>query len=136
MGVVVGTGVDLVHVPGFAEQLQRPGAWIDRVFTPGERRDARRSGRHAAEVASFAARWAAKEAFVKAWSESLWGSAPLLGEEIHHLIEVVTDAWGRPRLVLHGEVAEALGDDVEVFVSLTHDGDYALAQVTLSRAVS
>ncbi|WP_293787567.1 4'-phosphopantetheinyl transferase superfamily protein, partial [uncultured Aeromicrobium sp.] len=96
----------------------------------------RSSGRHAAEVASLAARWAAKEAFVKAWSESRWGSAPVLAEEIHHLIEVVTDAWGRPRIVLHGDVAEALDDDIAIFVSLTHDGDYALAHVTLTRAVS
>ncbi|OUZ11669.1 holo-ACP synthase [Aeromicrobium sp. PE09-221] len=140
MGVVIGTGVDLVHVPGFAEQVQRPGSWVDRVFTPGERRDARSfladaSASRAAEVASLAARWAAKEAFVKAWSESLWGSAPVLAEEIHHLIEVVTDAWGRPRLILHGEVRQAAGD-VSAFVSLSHDGDYAIATVTLTRPSS
>lgn len=126
---VIGTGVDLVHVPGFAEQLRQPGAWADRVFTPGERRDAGQSARDA----SLAARWSAKEAFVKAWSESIWGVAPVLNEEIHHSIEVVTDAWGRPRIALHGMVAEAIGDDVQVFVSLSHDGDYAIAMVTLQR---
>jgi len=123
---VVGTGVDLVHVPGFAEQQRLPGAWTDRVFTPGERRDAGDRAR------SLAARWAAKEAFIKAWSESMWGSSPVLGDDVHHEIEVATDAWGRPRIVLHGKVAEAIGD-AQILVSLSHDGDYAIAQVVLQR---
>lgn len=83
-------------------------------------------------MASLAARWAAKEAFVKAWSESQWGEPPVMDEHVHALIEVVRDAWGRPRIRLHGEVAKRLAD-VTVHVSLSHDGDYATALVTLSR---
>lgn len=120
-----GVGIDLVHVPSFEEQLARPGCWQAQVFTSGERRDC------GASMASFAARWAAKEATIKAWSDSMWGEAPLLGESIHHLVEVVTDAWGRPRLRLHGDVAKYLAD-TETHVSLSHDGDYATAIVTLS----
>lgn len=123
---VVGVGVDLVHVPSFVEQVDRPGSRFVGVFTPGERRDA--DGR----AASLAARWAAKEAVIKAWSASIHGAAPVTGEHVHGAIELVQDAWGRPRIRLHGEVADHLaGHALEV--SLSHDGDYAIAYVTLSR---
>jgi holo-[acyl-carrier protein] synthase len=127
---VVGIGVDLVHVPAFAEQLALPGSRFEGVFLPGELRDAR--GRTTDPARHLAARWAAKEAVVKGWSASLFGTAPVMSEHVHHLIEVVSDAWGRPRIRLHGEVADHLaGHSLEV--SLSHDGDYATAYVVLSR---
>ena len=95
------------------------------------RRDANtrssRPGRH------FAARWAAKEALIKAWSASLFGHPPVLPEGIHRDIEVVSDAWGRPGIRLHGAVAEPLAG-MSIHVSLTHDGDMAGAFVVLEEA--
>jgi holo-[acyl-carrier protein] synthase len=127
---IVGIGVDLVHVPSFRDQLGQPGSRFEGAFLPGERSDARdrssNPGRH------LAARWAAKEAVIKAWSASLFGDAPVMSEHVHHLIELVADAWGRPRIRLHGEVATHLsGHTLEV--SLSHDGDYAIAYVVLVR---
>lgn len=133
---VVGIGVDLVHVPSFADQLDQPGTRFLSGFTPGERRDARdrveaRSGADPAR--HLAARWAAKEAVIKAWSAALFGQPPVMDERVHRLIEVVADAWDRPRIRLHGEVAKHLeGHRAEV--SLSHDGDYAIAYVVLLRA--
>jgi holo-[acyl-carrier protein] synthase len=131
---ILGVGVDLVHVPSFAEQLGRPGSEFDQVFTPGERRDA--NGRSTDAARHFAARWAAKEAVVKAWSASLYGTAPVMDDSAVdggalRLIEVVTDAWGRPRVRLHGEVAKHL-DGLTVEISLSHDGDYATAYAVLA----
>lgn len=127
---ILGVGVDLVHVPSFEDQMNRPGTGFDVVFTPGERSDVRSRGSDPAR--HFAARWAAKEAVIKAWSSSIYGEPPVMDEQIHHLIEVVTDAWGRPRIKVHGEVAKRL-DDVEFQLSLSHDGDYATAYVVLTR---
>lgn len=121
---VIGIGTDLVHVPSFAGQLSQPGTRFAGVFTAAERRDA------ADRPASLAVRWAAKEALVKAWSGSLYGSPPVMGDGALGLVEVVRDAWDRPRLRLHGEVAERL-IDTRTLVSLSHDGDYALAYVAL-----
>ncbi|MBC9226298.1 holo-ACP synthase [Aeromicrobium sp. 636] len=135
---VIGTGIDLVDVSGFAEELRRPGTRAGSAFTAAERRDARSSpsgpGRRTPELemASLAARWAAKEAFIKAWSESLWGEPPVMDEHVHASIEIIRDAWGRPRVRLLGEVAKRL-PDVAIHVSLSHDGAYATAMVTLSR---
>jgi holo-[acyl-carrier protein] synthase len=127
---IVGIGVDLVHVPSFRDHLGQPGSRFEGAFLPGERSDARDRtsdpGRH------LAARWAAKEAVIKAWSASLFGDAPVMSEHVHHLIELVADAWERPRIRLHGEVATHLsGHTLEV--SLSHDGDYAIAYVVLVR---
>lgn len=126
---VLGVGVDLVHISSFEDQMRQPGTEFDQVFTPGERSDV-----HAKDsllARHFAARWAAKEAVIKAWSVSIYGEPPVMDEQIHHLIEVVTDAWGRPRIKLHGEVAKRLAG-VEFQLSLSHDGDYAIAYVVMS----
>lgn len=129
-GSVLGVGVDLVHVPSFAEQLGQPGSRFMDVFTSGERAYVR--GRGGSDGARhWAARWAAKEALVKAWSSWLHGQPPVMGDEALALIETLADAWGRPRIALHGEVARHLAD-CRVHLSLSHDGDHAIAYVVLS----
>jgi holo-[acyl-carrier protein] synthase len=124
---ILGVGVDLVHVPTFAEQLNVPGSRFTGVFTPGERSDVAERG---GDARHWAVRWAAKEAVVKAWSASLFGQPAVMGDEVFGLIETVTDAWGRPRVRLHGEVARHLAD-CSVEVSLSHDGDHAIAYAVL-----
>lgn len=130
---VLGVGVDLVDVPGFGDQLERPGTHLRRAFRAGERAAA--EDRVDGPAAHLAARWAAKEAVVKAWSAALHGRAPVLDEAVHHEIEVVQDAWDRPRIVLHGQVAEAVRRDhpgARFEVSLSHDGDAAIAYVVMT----
>ena len=127
---VIGVGVDLVHVPTFAEQLKVPGSQFAGVFTPGERFDVAERG---GQARHWAVRWAAKEAVVKAWSTALFGEPAVMGDEAFAQIETVTDAWGRPRVRLHGDVARHLAD-CSVDVSLSHDGDHAIAYVVLSQS--
>ncbi len=128
----------MVAVPEFAEQLARPGTAFARAFTPGERRACAGQDRDpAAQAKHYAARWAAKEAFVKAWSAAVYGRPPVLPEAEMREIEVVSDAWGRPALRLRGAVAEAVRDSlggVVLHVSLSHDGDVAAAYVVIERA--
>jgi holo-[acyl-carrier protein] synthase len=132
VGRVVGVGVDLVHVPSFAEQLELPESRFRGLFTPGERADIHdRSAHGGGDARHWAVRWAAKEAVIKAWSASIFGEAPILGDEAFGQIETVTDAWGRPRIALHGDVARELAE-YSVDVSLSHDGDHAIAYVVLS----
>lgn len=130
---VAGVGVDLVHVPSFEEQLGVEGSRFADVFAPGERRAARlRTGSGGRQLA---ARWAAKEAVIKAWSATLFGEAPVTGDEALREIEVELDAWDRPRIRLRGLVAEHLAA-YECQVSLSHDGEYAIAYVVLSHSGS
>jgi holo-[acyl-carrier protein] synthase len=123
-----GGGVDVVGIAAFAEQLDQPGTRFAQSFTPGERRAARAGG--GSEAESLAARWAAKEAVIKAWSGSRFSKRPVLPEAIHRDIAVVTDMWGRPRVRLSGAVAEHL-KEVTIHLSLTHEADTAAAVAIL-----
>ena len=125
---IVGVGIDVVSIAEFAEQVDQPGTVFAETFTPGERRDAADNSSVAAR--HLAARWAAKEAVIKAWSGSRFAQRPILPEGIHRDIEVITDVWGRPKVRLSGAIAEHL-EHVTVHVSLTHEGDTAAAVAIL-----
>ncbi len=113
------TGVDLVSVPRFARALERHGErLLARVFTPAE------VALCAGQVASLAARFAAKEAVVKALGT---GIGPVGWREV----EVLRDALGAPMLRLHGRAAQraaALGL-TEWTLSLSHTREMAVACV-------
>lgn len=137
--MILGVGTDLVHIPGFGEQLVQEGSTFSAVFTDRERRDAA-GPTPQATTASLAARWAAKESFIKAWSQALWGTAPPIEPDRVKWseIEIVRDRWHRPRIRLIGEVAAAVAQtcpQARWHVSLSHDGDYAQATVVLEEAV-
>jgi holo-[acyl-carrier protein] synthase len=141
-GTVAGpaaVGVDVVGISAFAEQLEEPGTRFARSFTAGERRAARagEGSPKFAEAQSLAARWAAKEAVVKAWSSTCFGHPEVIDPEFVDLreIEVRSDAWGRPAIRLHGAIAHAMAG-YEVLVSLSHDpaADIAVAFVVLQHS--
>ncbi|HEY8393459.1 MAG TPA: holo-ACP synthase [Thermaerobacter sp.] len=122
--MIVGIGIDLVRVDRVRHVFERRGArWLDRVFSPAEQRDAG-DGPH--RWRRLAARWAAKEAFAKA-----------LGTGVRGLrwrdIEVRRDPSGRPVLHLAGAAAERAraAGVVSVHLSLSHDTEWAVAQVIL-----
>ncbi|MDO5513468.1 holo-ACP synthase [Corynebacterium sp.] len=122
-------GVDLVHVPGFREQLARPGSRFEAVFAVGELRTA--AQRHDRAV-HLAGRWAAKEAFIKAWSQAIYGRPPVVDPDGVDFteIEVRADRWGRVAIELRGEVAHAVLSsvgEIRTSLSISHDGDYATA---------
>jgi holo-[acyl-carrier protein] synthase len=129
---VAGIGIDVVGITAFAEQLDQPGTRFAQAFTPGERRAARSA--EGSEAESLAARWAAKEAVIKAWSSTCFAHPEVIDPEDVDLreIEVRTDAWGRPAIRLHGAIADSMAD-YTVLVSLTHDpaADVAAAFVVL-----
>lgn len=120
---VVGIGVDLVRIPRIRRLMERWQArFLERVFTPDEVAYALR--RHD-PAEHLAARFAAKEATLKAL-----GTGLSMGVRWREM-EVRRARGERPTLVLSGRTA-ALGAALGVrrlHVSLTHDGDYALAQV-------
>lgn len=129
---VAGVGIDVVAISAFGEQLEQTGTRFAQSFTAGERRAARAG--EGGEAQSLAARWAAKEAVVKAWSSTCFGHPEVIDPSSVDLreIEVRTDAWGRPSVRLHGAIAESM-TGYDVLVSLSHDpvADVAAAFVVL-----
>jgi holo-[acyl-carrier protein] synthase len=123
--VIVGLGVDMEEVSRIREVISRHGRiFLDRVFTPGE---VAYCERHRDPAERYAARFAAKEAMMKAlgtgWSKGVrWRD-----------IEVTRKPGGRPTIVLHGvarEHADRMGAQ-HINLSLSHSGNFALAEVIL-----
>ena len=123
--MIIATGIDLIEISRIAEVFARQGErFRRRVFTETEIEYC--EGR-ASRFASYAARFAAKEAAMKAlktgWADGVaW-----------HDIEVVRDEQGAPSLRLRGralEVMTRLGA-TKTHLSLTHSNDLAKAQVIL-----
>lgn len=134
---VLGLGHDVVHVPGFAEQLADDASGFEAAtFTERERTGVAPAGPRRTE--SLAARFAVKEAFLKAWSVARFGRPPALASVDLRHIEVVTDGWGRPSIELADPIASevaalAPAAQIAVHVSLSHDGPVASAVVVLDR---
>jgi len=123
--MILGVGMDLVQIQRVHELLERKGERaLARLFTPAEAARCR-GGRSPRE--SFAARFAAKEAFFKALGTG-WGRGGSWTE-----VEVVSAPSGAPTLRLHGgaaALAEAAGVK-RVHLSLTHTDELAAAYVVL-----
>ena len=114
-------GIDIAEVVAVEESVAQFGTrYTERVFTPGELADCEGDARH------LAARWAAKEAAVKALR--LGPDVPTPPREI----EVVGTPRG-PELRLHGGLADRARAQgwVRAEVSLTHT-DRAAAAVVLA----
>jgi holo-[acyl-carrier protein] synthase len=123
IAVIVGTGIDIVQVRRLERWRSIPGL-CERWFHPGELAYSRCRGKGEAE--SLAARFAAKEAFVKALGTGFAGFGP-------KELEVFREADGRPVLRLFGRACEALRDlgGKRVFLSLSHGKDTAIAMVII-----
>jgi holo-[acyl-carrier protein] synthase len=126
MSPVVGVGVDAVDVDRFRRVLGRRPNLSDRLFSDGERQDAARGGDPAE---SLAARFAAKEAVMKALGRGL-GAFALRDVEVVRA-PGAGPVSGAPTLRL-GPGAQALATERGVarwHVSLTHTAGVAVAMV-------
>lgn len=124
---LIGLGSDLIDIRRIERSLERYGQrFIDRVFTPEEQATAaRRTG--ALRAATFAKRYAAKEACAKALGTGFAEGVTMHGIEVRSLPS------GAPTLSLSGAAkarAEALGAS-RLHLSLTHGRDVAAAVVIL-----
>ena len=91
--MIVGIGVDLVDIARFERTLERTPRLLERLFSPAEQTRSPRS---------LAARYAAKEALIKA----LGGSDGVHWTEI----EITPEASGRPWFTLTGSTAAVIAE--------------------------
>ncbi len=118
--MIAGIGVDVVDIARFERSLERTPALRDRLFAESERHRPARS---------LAARFAAKEALIKA----LGGHAVIRW----HDMRIVQDDDGNPDFALSGALSRhviALGIQ-RVHLSMSHDAGIASAFVVLERGV-
>jgi holo-[acyl-carrier protein] synthase len=125
LSMIVGTGIDIAEVPRIRLSIERFGLrFLERIYTP---REMQYCDSKANRVERYAARFAAKEAAMKA-----------LGTGWNHGVrwrdcEVVRMPGGRPSIAFHGkagEFAARLGVK-NAALSLSHTEEQAIAQVIL-----
>lgn len=123
--MIYGIGTDIAATDRFQRFLKEGNnALLERLFTSTEQSICRNRKDSAS---CLAARFAAKEAFLKAMGTGLRDGISW------HDIEVVNDALGKPELVLSGRASElfqaqGLGKPL---LSISHDGGHAIAMVVL-----
>lgn len=119
---MTGIGTDIVEVDRIAARILKGEGFRELVFTPLEIAYCERQTN---AYESYAARFAAKEAFLKALGTG-WG-----GSGIHfNEIEIRNNEAGKPEIHLVGNATGKLGD-WQVFVSLSHVKAVAMATVVI-----
>lgn len=121
--MIVGVGCDIIKIERIARAIKSE-SFIRRVFTAEEAAYCQRRGRQAA--ASFAARFAAKEAVLKALGTGL-------REGSLQEIAVDNDGLGKPLVQLSGHfamLAKQLGVK-NIQISLSHSREFAVAYVIM-----
>lgn len=123
--MITGIGTDIVATSRFQRFIDDGNhAILERIFTPSERDTC--SGRKD-KASCLAARFAAKEAFLKALGSGLRNGISWQDMEVHN------DKLGKPELRLSGKTAEL--PQVQrlsgLHLSISHDGGHAVAMVVL-----
>ena len=123
--MIVSIGIDIVEVYRIAETMTRTPRFVERVFTEAERAYCDAKG--VAAPQSYAGRFAAKEAFLKALQTG-WR-----GKITWQDIEVVNDPDGVPSLNLKGEAARLfkVTRAAQMHISISHTSEHAVAAVIL-----
>jgi holo-[acyl-carrier protein] synthase len=113
--MIRGVGIDIVDIDRFKQSLERTPGLKMKLFTEAER---------IKSIESLAARFAAKEALVKALNAEngiLW-----------HEAEVLNMESGKPTFIFYGEVAD-LVNGATVHLSISHDAGLATAIVIVEQ---
>ncbi len=124
--MIIGTGIDLAEVERIQQALEDPRIgrrFRQRVFT--EKEIAYCENKRRGKYESYAGRFAAKEAVMKALGRG-WGSKVCWLD-----IEVMRARSGKPEIALHDKTAE-LADQLGVrrwALSITHTKQHGLAYV-------
>ena len=135
--MIIGIGSDLIDITRVAKVIERHGdRFLDRVFTDAERAKAeRRAKNHKMVVATYAKRFAAKEAMSKA-----------LGTGIRQGVwwrdmGVINLPGGKPSMKLTGGALARLqkltppGHEAQIDLSITDDWPLAQAFVIISAVI-
>jgi holo-[acyl-carrier protein] synthase len=120
--MLAGLGVDMIEVVRIKRSLERWGErFLNRVFTFKEREYCLRK---AFPEQSLAARFATKEAVLKAFGTGLSGGIRWTD------VEIVNNKNGKPEVRLGRKITERFGDK-KILVSISHNKEFAIAYAIL-----
>lgn len=118
--MILGLGCDIIEINRISMSIKQHGqVFFDKLFTPLEQKYCQK---YRDSAPHYAARFAAKEAVVKALGSGF-------GQAISWLdIEVVNNKDGKPSIQLSATVQQSF-DNPQLQLSLSHCKEYAMAVV-------
>jgi holo-[acyl-carrier protein] synthase len=124
--LIFGIGTDIIEVERIEKQLEKNSGLKEKLFTSGEIaycETKKNKGQH------YAARFAAKEAFLKAIGTG-WRDGLQFNE-----VEVTNDQLGKPLIVLYGKTKDFVAEIniTNIQVSLSHIRDMVNAIVIVEK---
>jgi holo-[acyl-carrier protein] synthase len=124
--MIAGLGIDIVDVERIAGKISKDNGFRELVFSANEIAYCENM---ANKFEHYAARFAAKEAFLKALGTG-WANGTAFNE-----IEIRNNEDGKPEIFLLGETDKTLGGEQigTILVSLTHIKSTASAVVILEK---
>jgi holo-[acyl-carrier protein] synthase len=124
--MIVGFGTDIVEVLRLQDKLIKNPALLNHIYNTAEQDYCNAQKK---PYLSYAARFAVKEAFLKAFGVTFIGN--------HHLPEIAisNDAHGKPSVVLSGKTLATFQkmELQNIHVSLSHTDAYAVASIILEK---
>lgn len=124
--MILGIGVDLVSVERIEKSILQTSGFRERVFSTEEIEYCEHKKNR---FESYAARFAAKEAFAKATGLGIFGGVPM--NQVH----VRNQANGLPELILSVQAQAVIASfgTTRIHLSLSHSQDTAIAYVIIER---
>jgi len=124
--MIFGTGIDIIEVSRVAEKLNKENGFKQKIFSAAEIQFCESKTN---KNENYAARFAAKEAFLKATGLGL-----NLGFELCQ-VEVINDAFGKPSINLHGNFKRKAAENGwnKIHLSLSHVQAMACAVVIIEQ---
>lgn len=113
--MIYGVGIDVVNIDRFKQSLERTPGLKKKLFTETE---------GIKSIQSLAARFAAKEALIKALNAE--------NGIVWHEAEVVNLEGGKPAFIFYGDLAEIV-DGASVHLSISHEAGIATAIVIVNK---
>lgn len=123
--MIKGIGTDIIEIERVKQKVDKPLGFLQKVFSSAEIEICEQKG--GLKYQSYAGRFAAKEAFVKAVGIS-WIDEFNLNE-----IEILNEASGKPFVRLRGTIERwsKVHQISFIHVSISHTKEYATATVIL-----
>ena len=121
--MIIGIGIDIIEIDRVKKSIDTYGDhFVNKIFTKVER-DYCSSKKNIYQ--HYAARFAAKEAIIKAFSSS---KLPTFNWQD---MEIYNEPDGTPKVNTFGKMKEYLSDDKNILISLSHSDNYVVGNAVL-----
>ena len=117
---MISNGIDIIKIKRF-DKLKNNNTFLKSIFNNNEIKYIKQSNNNSSTIAGL---YAAKEAFLKSLKMGINNYSMLD-------IKLIHDNNRAPYIKLHGQLKKTYSNIENMSLSISHDGDYAIAMVTI-----